>query len=142
MKKIRLFFKRLYWSYVLRRSNKTKLVEMLKNPDKDVADLLLRAYLGQVRDVHELMTIVYDDRRKFHRATRLAAGKTVLMVLKEELGFLLLSGISENEWTNTERGRLAYLIGVALYLPELRRKANFIVEHYFYSHERAAFAGT
>jgi len=137
MKRIRLFFKRIYWSYMLRRSDKTKLVGMLKTPDKDVADLLWKSYVRQVCDIRELMVIVYDDDHEFHRATCLVAGETVLMILKQDFGFLFLPGV---DWLNTENGRLTHLIGVGLYLSELRHKASHIVRYYFYSHERRAFA--
>lgn len=138
MKAIRLFFRRLYWSLMFSRSDKTKLVELLKTPDKDVCDLLWKAYIRQVCSIPELMLIVYDDSHEFDRATRVVAGETVLMLLKQPLGCLFLPG---SAWTSTENGRLAYLVGVGLYLPELRRRASFIAEDHFYPHERRVFAG-
>lgn len=132
-------FKRLYWSYVLQRSDDERLVQMLMSPDKDMADLAWNLYARQRYNIRELMVIVYDE--SLRQDIRLIAGMTVLVILAtfpEALGRRLLPGVPYFDKTN---GRLAYLIGVGLYLPELQDRASFIVEHCFHPHERAAFAG-
>lgn len=136
MKMISLFFKRLYWRYILAKHSKCELFKMLKQPDPDVADLVWRAFVNTVTDVRELMVIVYDDHGEFRHKERTRAGRLVLVILKESFGGLYLPGTS---WIDTTHGRLAYLTGVGLYLPELRGIARAIVETSFYPHERAAF---
>lgn len=137
MNEIRRFFKRLRWNYLLQGKTKAELVNLLKTHDSDVADLIWWAYLRQVENIPELMVIVYDDHHEFPKVTRLIAGWSVLEKLRSVIDCLLF--LPGSDWGSLEHGRLAYLQGVGLYLPELRPKAEYIVRRYFLPYEQSAF---
>jgi hypothetical protein len=130
------WIKRLRWRFRSEGTDKESLLLSLKKPDPDLADLIWSAYLQEAQDLREIMAIVYDDGKEFPRSVRLAAGKTALNVIRDFFGTLYLSGVS---WTNPERGRVAYLIGIAIYLPELKSRAAAIAAVHFNWNERIQF---
>ena len=137
MDAIRLFFKRLFCRLLLLRSTKAELLNMLKTPDKDVADIIWMSYIREIRHIGDLMVVVYDDYHEFCNDTRVLTGMLVLSLLDDiKVG---LMSMPSNEWFNPRTGRLACLVGVGLYLPELRDMCNSVVRRFF-PHERCAFA--
>lgn len=140
-----LFLKRWYWKSKFHKCSKDELLAMIKRPNKDTADLLWMEYFWRVRDVRELMVIVYDDFREFPLASRMAAGEQVIALLGKSFysnfGWRYLHDV---DWFNPDEGRIAYLIGIDLSLPQLRDKIDFTVNHSILSSftcpERQAFA--
>ena len=136
MNSFRMFFKRFYWRLKLKISGKNTLLNLLKKPDIDIADLLWTEYAHRVRDIRELMVIVYDPNTEFPKAARLAAGGMVLFILHQPCGFIFMPN---RPWFDVKKGRLMHLVDVGLCLPELQREAGAIVRYYFTAKERKAF---
>ncbi len=140
MAKIKLFFIRLWWRFLLRKKSKAELLEMLKNSNENMANLLSKFYASRVYNISELMVIIYDDDDEFPTSVRLAIGRITLAELKEP--FSSMWQFNDASWVNTENGRVAYIMGIVSYLPDLKQEAEFIAHYYLYTYERNAFMCT
>jgi len=134
--KILKFFQDLMVREVCRFKSQTQLFEMLKGSvASKSADVIFRAFARKTGDIRDFVAIVYDE-HNFSVEVRRMAGLYALVVIGDRHAGRYLLG---HNWFSPENGRLAYLWGVMLYLPELRNIAEVVVQKSFYRYEQEAF---
>ncbi|MBI5732029.1 MAG: hypothetical protein HY982_01575 [Candidatus Magasanikbacteria bacterium] len=136
MRNVARFFKRLFWSAVFFFSKKRWLLKWLHKPDYDTFHLLWQAYAKRVIDIREFMLIVYADDSVFPRPVRVEAAQTAFTYLKREDGWRFLP---DAIWHDPHNGRVAYLLGIALYLPDFREEADQIVGNLYDPDEQRVY---
>ena len=115
-----------------------QLYQALHEPDPDTFRLLLREFTSRQPRLGEYMVIVYDDHQQYPKAIRIWAGKCALAILESPIGFLRTPWGCRS-WMDENQGRTAYLVGVAISLPELRPECRRILRD-FAGYERRAWA--
>jgi hypothetical protein len=136
MNRFRFFLRRKIQEHRYRRMEVPQLLEVLKTSDLGTIDMIMPIVISKVRDIRDLMVVVYDDHNEYPYKTRLMIGVLVLSYLANPFGGMYLPG---SPWYSLEEGRFAYLMGLIISLPVMQLVAIPVVSNNFHPHERREF---